>query len=261
MKYVVYTSLTGGYDNLNQPLAVDPEFDYICFSNDIPAGRTGMWDVRPIPFSHKDKLVESRYAKLLPHVVIPEYECSVWIDANIVITGEQFYQYVRRHIRDEHSLIAQVNHIHEGRDCIYDEIESCVRYGKLGLIDALTQYSHLRRDHYPRHNGLYENNLVFRRHNDPFVKDISEQWWSEFMRYARRDQLSLNYIYWKKGYVPGLLLPENECARNVDYLQYILHLSQPDPSSFREWMHRKLIRPAATGFYRFVTQLSPVSEK
>ena len=33
--FVVYTVLTGGYDNILQPLVVDDRFDFILFSNDF----------------------------------------------------------------------------------------------------------------------------------------------------------------------------------------------------------------------------------
>lgn len=253
-KYVIYTCLTGGYDQLQQPQAVNPEYDYICFTDDFPQGRMGVWTIVPLPFKHKDKLVASRYVKLLPHTVLSSYSCSVWMDANITITGDLFYEYVHRCINDEKVLIAQVNHVYQNRDCIYDEIEACLEAGKIGLWAALGQFFYLRRNHFPRHQGLFENNLIFRRHNDSFVKLISEVWWKEFNRHAKRDQLSLNYIYWKEYYTPAQLLAPGECARNVDYLKYVNHAGQPQVKGLRGKIRIKVSIPFSCMVYRLLTK-------
>lgn len=91
-KIVIYTSLTGGYDNLPQYEVVDPNFDYICFTNDYPAeSKVGQWEIRPIPVDLKDNQRLSRYSKLMPHTVLENYEWSVWLDANLVIVNQKFY--------------------------------------------------------------------------------------------------------------------------------------------------------------------------
>ena len=95
-KKVIYTCLVGNYDVLRQPLAIDESYDYICFSNDIKEERVGVWQIRPIPFKHKDKARLSRYVKILPHRALEDYEWSLWMDANIQITKKEFYSIVRK---------------------------------------------------------------------------------------------------------------------------------------------------------------------
>lgn len=251
---VIYTCLTGGYDQLQQPQVVDPAFDYVCYTNDFKEEQIGAWKILPIPFSHKDPLVTSRYVKLMPHKVLSEYPCSVWMDANIVILGERFYDYVKAQMDDRAALIAHVNHVYEERACTYDEIEACLHAGKIGLCMALRQYTHLRRNHFPRNQGLFENNLIFRRHMDPFVQRISEAWWSEFLQYAHRDQLSLNYLYWKASYRPNLLLAPGESARNVDYLAYIKHSKQQDLKSLYGILRKLVLIPVSCFLYRLLAR-------
>ncbi|MCD7978378.1 MAG: DUF616 domain-containing protein, partial [Tannerellaceae bacterium] len=82
-KKVIYTCLVGNYDSLSQPGIVCEEFDYICFSNNIKEQKIGVWQIRPIPFFHGNKTRLSRYVKLNPHIVLPNYIYSLWIDANI----------------------------------------------------------------------------------------------------------------------------------------------------------------------------------
>ena len=73
-KIAIYTVLTGNYDELRQPEVIDETFDYICFSNDIRESQIGIWQVRPFDNRNTNATRESRYPKLNPHAVLPEYE-------------------------------------------------------------------------------------------------------------------------------------------------------------------------------------------
>lgn len=220
MKKVIYTCITGNYDSLPQPLVTDASFDYICFSNDIKEDKAGIWQVRPIPYCNSDKTRLSRYVKLQPHKVLQEYDVSIWMDANINIIDDRFYSIVNDKI-DSGTLMAQVPH--PQRDCVYEEITKCYKDVRIGLYDALRQRIHLQKEGFPRHFGMMENNLILRRHNDPEVIHISDEWWKEYLKYSLRDQLSLMPVCWKEGFRPDLLLGEGNNARNVPYLAITRH--------------------------------------
>lgn len=213
---VIYTCITGRYDQLLQPEIIDRDFDYICFSNDIPVKQIGIWQIRKISFENSDNSRVSRYPKILPHKVLKEYEYSVYMDANIQIIGKDFYSIVKNKI-EEGVLIAQVPHLE--RDCVYEDIRTAYYYNKVDFFSAYKQFKHLRTEGYPKHNGLYENNVILRNHNEQNVIDISENWWKEYSSYSRRDQFSLVFIYWKKKFKPCLLFGETLNARNVSHLK------------------------------------------
>ena len=86
---VIFTCLTGGYDRLEQPVAVAPDWDYVCFTD--TEGQDGVWQLRKIPLDSPDPVVRSRFPKILPDKVLSEYDYSVYMDANLCITGEEFY--------------------------------------------------------------------------------------------------------------------------------------------------------------------------
>ena len=220
MRKVIYTSIVGGYDKLRQPVAVDESFDYICFSDDFHEPRVGVWRIRPIPCDLGDGGRLSRYVKILPHKALPEYDISVWMDANIVIKDGRFYEAVESAVSSG-CLIAQVPHPY--RDCVYDEAAWCYKDMRISLKDALRQIRHLSSEGFPRHYGLFENNLIFRRHGDPVVRKISEEWWKEYESYSARDQLSLMPVYWRAGQSPSLLLGEGVNTRNTDLLEVSKH--------------------------------------
>lgn len=220
MKKVIYTCLVGGYDKLLQPVFIDKSFDYICFSNDIKEEKVGVWRIIPILFDDKDKTRISRYPKLLPHQVLQEYDYSLYLDANIQITGSELYNVINQKIK-ENVLIAQVPNIF--RNCIYRDIEIAYRRRKVDFCEAKKQYKHLKQECFPERYGLLENNVILRMHNNPKVIEISKAWWKEYCTYTHRDQFCLMYIYWKYAYMPSYLFGEGENARNVKFLELRKH--------------------------------------
>ena len=220
MKKVIYTSLVGDTDCLLQPLFIRDDYDYVCFSNDFKEKYIGVWKIEKILYTEKDKRRLSRYAKLLPHIVLKEYDYSIWMDANLQIITDSFYKTIDSKI-EGNCLIAQVPHpLH---DCIYDDIKSAYIGRRVKLKSALKQYNHLKEEKFPVHNGLYENNIILRRHNDSRVIEISELWWKEYQTYSNRDQFSLAYVYWKFSFKPDDLFINKKNARNVDCIEYHKH--------------------------------------
>jgi hypothetical protein len=248
-KIAIYTALVGNYDSLMQPAAVDPEFDYICFSDCIKGPKVGVWEIRPIHFTSPNSTRMARYAKLQPHAVLPEYEYSVWMDANILIKGEEFYEKVNAKIA-EGAKMAFVPH--PSRDCVYEEIAQCYRDVRIGFREALRQRRHLLAMGYPEHWGLMETNVVLRRHCDPDVVRISNDWWKELQNYTFRDQLSQMPVCWKEGLRPELLLGEGNNARNVPYLEVVQH-SGRQQSDFKGL--RRLPKKVQWTFRRIVARL------
>lgn len=236
-KKAIYTCLVGNYDVIRQPLVIDESYDYICFSNDIKEKKVGVWQIRPIPFEHKDKARLSRYVKILPHRVLGDYEWSLWMDANIQITGKELYQILESKMA-EGGKIYQVNHCLPPCDCIYEEIVFAYLSGRTGLCKAFLQYRHLKRCGFPTHWGLFENNIIMRRHLDPQVKKISEEWWTEFMKYTKRDQFNLMYVYWNNHLMPGLLLPADCNTRNVTFMKWHFHQILQKDTFIHRWQYR-----------------------
>ena len=220
---VVYTSVTGGYDKLPQYEVLDPDFDYICFSNDFPPGsQIGQWKIRPIPAKSRNLTRLSRYVKLNPHKVLQEYEYSLWIDSNILITSGSVYRDINKRIAERDKWYGIV---HPLRDCIYEEAEICIEMGKSGYIRTKKQIQFLKNNHYPFHFGLFENNMILRKHNDSQVINIDEEWWCLFCKYSARDQLSLFFVFWKHRFIPSLLFDNKSNTRNRSGLKYLYHHS------------------------------------
>ena len=97
-KFAVYTVITGGFDELKQPLAVDDRFDFIVFS-DREIQDSGVWEVRLINQSINQSMLslpadnrqKSRLPKIRPDIFLPDYEATLYIDGNIRICSQGVY--------------------------------------------------------------------------------------------------------------------------------------------------------------------------
>lgn len=236
--YCVYSVLTGNYDNLKQPLVVDERFDYILFSDVNHEEKRGVWTVRPIPYQDTDPTRRSRYPKLQPHKVLPEYQAWLYHDASIQIQDAALYERFMIMIKEN---VDWGYCAHPYRDCVYDEAYTVM--GALDTEDNILKWCHyLRKKKFPRHIGLIENGLSFRR-NNAMVKEIDDEWWNLYRSTTRRDQLTLRYIIWKNKEVHiERLLPTNESIWDTKLISITLHpKSQSKNRSVREtfWQHAR----------------------
>lgn len=217
-QFVVYTVQTGGYDSVQQPLVIDDRFDYVLFTDDVRESKKGVWSVRPILYDNKDLTRLSRYPKMHPNELLGEYTASLYIDANVQITGQQIYDRV---VECYNLGIDWAGIKHPFRDCIYDE--AYVIYGLDTEANILRWCHRLRKEGYPRHRGLNENNIIFRTRNDK-VKEVDAMWWNLYAEYTRRDQLTLYYLLWKNPELKtDLLLPSGESSLNSDTVTVMKH--------------------------------------
>ncbi len=192
---VVYTAITSGYDELKEPLFVDDDLKYVCFTDNREI-RSDVWEIRYIDLP---KDMEARHFirkfKILPHLFFPEYNTSIWVDGSFNILGDlrilmQTYQ--------EHSDILFFPHY--VRNCIYDEGAACMllkKDAKRKLVEQMNEYFNLN---YPEHNGLLCGNFMVRNHNEKRVIGVMEDWWDQVCRFSKRDQISLPFALWKNNY-------------------------------------------------------------
>ena len=218
----IYTALTGGYDALLQPDVVREDFDYLCFSSDIQERQIGVWQVLPIPYENSDASRVSRYPKLNPHLVLPEYEASLYVDANVRITS-QLYEALDRALESE-TVCGMVPH--GERTNVYSE-GFTLMLNVIGEPDLLyRQIRHLLQSRFPHSAGLFVCALLFRRHNAQCVVAFSHAWWRDFSAYCRRDQMSVMPALAEAGLQPAMLIENDYLSRNT-----ILHKFQSPPTN------------------------------
>lgn len=219
--------MSGGYDHIQQPNVIAEDWDYICFSNDISESKIGVWQIRPIPFHHRNHKRIAMFAKFHPHTLLPEYDYAVWLDANNTIKDHYIYQRADD-FYNHGDIVAHI--MHPECDCIYKEAFRCLYYNKDGMLNVIKTLRFLVKNNYPHRQGLYENNLIYWNHHAPLIVDALEDFWRIYIKVSKRDQLTLNYVYFKLNISPSLYLPVGEHMQNSQHIGRRNH-TEKDKSS------------------------------
>ena len=194
-RFVIYTAVIGGYDQIRQPEIIDDRFDYVLFSNDLQDDKVGVWTIKHFSYSNSDSTRISRYIKTHPETLLPGYDFSIWIDSNIQISSDFLYTRAIALFNNQVEISALK---HSLRNYIYDELFAVVNL----MVEheaVVLKWGHLlRKEGCPKNLGLSETGILYRCMN-PRLNAFNELWWNCISRYSRRDQLSFNYCLWKSG--------------------------------------------------------------
>lgn len=217
-KKVVYTAITNDYDTLKNPVLPNPDWDYICFSASDKVESNKYWEVIPLLNPKKlDNTRLARYVKVNPHIMLPNYKETLWIDGNIRINCD-IGTFINDYVGKKSHLMVLT---HNQRKCIYDEAIECIRLNKDSKEKIIDQIAMYRVDKYPFDNGMVATRILYRK-NNPSVNRFNEEWWKIIENHSRRDQLSFNYVIWK---YPDLkfnwnMAPHDEVMINFFVLYY-----------------------------------------
>lgn len=202
-KTVVYTCVTGNYDNVRDPVYIPDNVDFVLFTEKSNIHKLcknlQRWQVKELPsIPHyvESLVMENRYIKLHPHEYFPEYDYSLYIDGNVRVIG------------DVCSLLCNTNndtglafHRHRQRKSVYYEAEVCKLLGKGNKKYIDIQMNKYKNAGFPENFGLYEATVIATDLSNPNAERLYNIWWSELLETkSGRDQLSLPYIIWKSGF-------------------------------------------------------------
>ncbi|MBE70546.1 MAG: hypothetical protein CMO07_07335 [Thalassospira sp.] len=201
MRKVIYTVIVGGYDDVRS-LPPFPGWDFVLLTDKKPSLwkrllRRSRWQVRLFDNPGLDLTRYSRLPKLKPHLFFPDYDYSVYIDGNA------------RFERDPSELLEALGwpsfavSEHPFRSNLYDEFSECSRMGYDAPDVFERQEEKYRAEGLSDPAPLYENNLILRRHNEAKVMELGDLWFDELGKESKRDQLSLPYVCWCKGFSPS----------------------------------------------------------
>lgn len=187
---VVYTAVFGNYDHV-PPVNQDWDCDFICFTDSNELVSHG-WKVVISQLNGESPAQANRRYKILPHEYLPDYESSLYVDANIRILLDPnplFEKYLK------HGVIAIPKH--QDRNCAYAEAQSCIKRGIVNKEVTNRQMETYAEEGFPENFRMTENGIIFRKHNQKGVPELMRSWWMEYCNGGRRDQLSLPYLIWK----------------------------------------------------------------
>jgi GT2 family glycosyltransferase len=218
-RIVFYTAIYGEYNTLLLPECIDPDVDYVCFT-DRPRNDYGVWQMRAAPFFHPDPTRIARWVKTHPHELFPAHDVAVWLDANIVLKGD--IRWYIDMVRRGGAHLGLVSHPHRG--CFYEEATACKQLKKDSgkVIDA--QVEHYRTHGLPLNQPLFETGFMVVPLKNKETAAALHAWWQQIERFSRRDQLAFAWVTYR---FPNLqvarLVPQGASVRDHEDFSYFRH--------------------------------------
>lgn len=220
-KIVIYTCITGDYDNLLEPYYMDPKCEYIIFSDQNI--KSDIYKTFKIPkkIENMNNILINRYIKLHPHEIFEkEYDYSIYIDGNI-----QQISNLSAFINNINEEIGIAMHKHSVRNCIYEEAKALKIQKKGNKKFINEQIKKYENEKFPPNYGMAEANVIVTDLNNNKSKKIFEDWWEEFINSkSMRDQVSLPYILWRNNISMDLLTTLGSNVYNNPKLRKKRHL-------------------------------------
>ena len=216
-KIVVYTAISGGYDNLRDPLIVSPDVDYIVFTDNENLN-SKIWKKHRFDYINSDPTRTARFIKTHPHLYLSDYDHSIWVDANLQLNVDP-----RAMIEDFDAQTQFVTWHHPIRTSIYTEAAECIKRKKDDAAIIEDQVNRYRAQDFPENVELYETSVIYRKHNDDDVKTCMNLWWQEINNGSRRDQIGLVYALQKKPLRVDYWARQGICMRTDPRFVYNNH--------------------------------------
>tara|TARA_R110000824_G_scaffold151061_4_gene321938 strand:- start:81 stop:770 length:690 start_codon:yes stop_codon:yes gene_type:complete len=219
-KVVIYTSIYGKKDTLKDPLQVNKDCDYLCFTDNKDI-KSDVWKVIYKEPTHEDPVRCAKIFKIKPHDFLKEYDLSLWVDANFLIKNDLTSFFAKCQYLDKADMLLFSHD--QGRDCIYDEAAIISAHNKDNPEIVKAQIEKYKKDGYPSKRGLSANSIMLKKHNKHDMIDLANMWWEEVENFSRRDQLSLYYCTWKLNIKHYLLKYPKIDIRNNEWFQWLPH--------------------------------------
>ena len=179
MKKLIYTVHFGQYDNLWEPTFIAAGWDHVVVTDNIYL-KSKYWNV----VYYKETLppwLLARKVKILFNELFAEYDMSIYIDGSIQITN-----YIDAFVKGLGDFSVTT---HPERECVYDEIEACVRHLRLTREKADELKKRYRAEGIPERQGLYQCDVIVRNHRNEKVQEFCTRWYEETKK-AQRDQIA-----------------------------------------------------------------------
>lgn len=194
-RIAVYTAIAGGYDELKDHPFI-PGCDFIAFSDRLT--QHPAWQIRGIPDQPgvHPRMVAKWY-KLMPHLALPEYDLTLWIDGSHQIANPHFLEEAIFQLGDSEMALYR----HPDRDCIYDEADLSVTLRKYQDQPIREQVEHYLSEGHPPHWGLWACGTLLRRRTG-LIAALMTAWWDEINRWSYQDQISLPVVLRESGFRP-----------------------------------------------------------
>lgn len=194
-KKVVFTAIFGNYDNLKTPEYINPDWDYVCFTDNKNI-ESDVFTVKHVNQRFENVTKNARMIKLLSHLFLINYEFSLWIDGSVKLRGKNIDELVNHNLSSNYISL----HNHVKRDCVYEEADACMLAKKDGNDILARQIAEYRNEGLPESVGVFETAEIARRQWAPEVQMLNSLWWQQLDAFSIRDQVALPFVFWKHDF-------------------------------------------------------------
>jgi Protein of unknown function (DUF616) len=201
MRRVVYKCLFGHSELFNDFEYERGDVDFVCFTDD-PDLRSSFWEIKLVPRKLLDPARASKRIKALPHLFLPQYDWSLYIDNTVDLKATPGWLF-EEFLAPAKSPLVCFRH-HE-RNCVYDEARVVLSLDFDTPERVNAQMSLYRFLGYPAGNGLAVGAYLLRKHHDPVLRPVMNLWQDQILSGSKRDQLSLLPVCWSEGFNPEYL--------------------------------------------------------
>ena len=199
-KGVVYTCVAGGYDEIDEPQILNPNYDYYYIAEAPIESIHNMkfLDINSlVPDGITKNVMKARYCKVHPHLIFQEYDFSIYFDGKLKLIKD--CTEIPPLMGKPKTGIAGFRH--PDRDCVFKEGIACTILRKAEKEDILQQLNRYLEEGMPYQYGMVDTCFLIRKHHEEACIRIMEDWWKEILQNTHRDQLSFPYCLWKNGFL------------------------------------------------------------
>ena len=192
----IYTVLTGDKEPIGDPVArlsspcTDLDIKFICFT-DNPNLCSNTWEIRLIDTHSLPPEKSSRRPKAMPHVYLPDYKYSLYLDNICELKRYPTSQDLKPRLN---SCYLYRLFKHSSRQSLVEEALAVAALGyEKGevLIDQLNAYE--KQIPLSSINPLSTCTVLLREHNHNDIKSHGILWWEHILNFSKRDQISFDY--------------------------------------------------------------------
>lgn len=193
-KGVIYSAITGGYDDVTDPEYIEDDFDYILFTDNRNI-KSDIWKVVYLENEQQlDNVRLARHVKIMGHEYLKGYDYSVWVDGKIRIIGS-ISDYIEKYKLQEPIICFN----HYSHNNLQDEMTACLQLNKDKKEKIIDQIETYKKEGFDGDLGMIDSAVLVRDLKSSSVMKLMSTWWDEVKNKTVRDQLSFHYACWKTG--------------------------------------------------------------
>lgn len=196
----VFTSITGGKDNLIEEQNSTGDVDFIAYV--YGDYKSNLWNIKKAYDRFISARRNSRAPKILAHQFI-DTEYSIWMDGNVSLKVPA-QEVVDKWLENGKYDMALCKH--NCNDCIYKEAKLCADHKLDDPFVIMEQMKRYEKEGFGNNRGMGECTVMVRKHTSK-VESFNNFWWSEHCRGSVRDQLSFMYSLDKAGLKVNFIEP------------------------------------------------------